>query len=242
MASIQGTCCLICGHCFPSPRGPPRSSSSDPDFVVVDGVPVMLPSYDEAVNGGMRASGPGYLASVGQACPLPVDDQSPPAYPGSGDMDMGTGGSEACDSGSASSELLQSLYSPSVCLGGTHPDSVDTGAGTTGETASSSPGIDIADGECWPCTRRQASLQPEPLLVALSVCVLAIQSGRAAGANSWFHSLHENQDASFPVPALDRALGVLRDGHHAHEQGLGMYSRAAPEKPYTGGALSAGGS
>ncbi|XP_032694681.1 sushi domain-containing protein 4 isoform X3 [Lontra canadensis] len=129
---------------FPT-RGPPRSSSSDPDFVVVDGVPVMLPSYDEAVNGGVRASGPGYLASVGQGCPLPVDDQSPPAYPGSGDMDMGTGGSEACDSGSASSELLQSLYSPSVCLGGTHPDSVDTGAGTTGETASSSPGIDIAD-------------------------------------------------------------------------------------------------
>ncbi|XP_059243237.1 sushi domain-containing protein 4-like isoform X2 [Mustela nigripes] len=35
---------------FPT-RGPPRSSSSDPDFVVVDGVPVMLPSYDEAVNG-----------------------------------------------------------------------------------------------------------------------------------------------------------------------------------------------
>lgn len=148
---------------------------------MVDGVPVMLPSYDEAVNGGVRASGPGYLASVGQGCPLPVDDQSPPAYPGSGDMDMGTGGSEACDSGSASSELLQSLYSPAVCLGGTHPDGVDTGAGTTGETASSSPGIDIADGECWPRTRRQASLPPEPLLVALPACVPAIQSGRAAG-------------------------------------------------------------
>ena len=48
-------------HCFALHRGPPRSSSSDPDFVVVDGVPVMLPSYDEAVSGGFSALGPGYL-------------------------------------------------------------------------------------------------------------------------------------------------------------------------------------
>uniref|UniRef100_A0A452UND0 Sushi domain containing 4 n=1 Tax=Ursus maritimus TaxID=29073 RepID=A0A452UND0_URSMA len=129
---------------FPT-RGPPRSSSSDPDFVVVDGVPVMLPSYDEAVSGGVRVSGPGYLASVGQGCPLPVDDQSPPAYPGSGDTDMASGGPERCDGGSSSSELLQSLYSPSLCLGGSRSDSTDTGAGTAGEGGSTSPGIDIAD-------------------------------------------------------------------------------------------------
>ncbi|XP_040307904.1 sushi domain-containing protein 4 isoform X3 [Herpailurus yagouaroundi] len=126
-------------------RGPPRSSSSDPDFVVVDGVPVMLPSYDEAVSGSLRASGPGYLGSVGPGCPLPMDDQSPPAYPGPGDTDTGPGGSEPCDGVSGSSEPLQSLYSPSACPGGPRPDSADTGAGSARETASSSPGIDIAD-------------------------------------------------------------------------------------------------
>ncbi|XP_053463488.1 sushi domain-containing protein 4 isoform X3 [Nycticebus coucang] len=131
---------------FP-PRGPPRSSSSDPDFVVVDGVPVMLPSYDEAVRGGLSALGPGYLASVGQGCPLPVDDQSPPAYPGSGDMDTGPGESETCDSASGSSELLQNLYSPPMCQEGAQPASnnPDTMASTGGEVASTSPGIDIAD-------------------------------------------------------------------------------------------------
>ncbi|CAH6789617.1 Susd4 [Phodopus roborovskii] len=131
---------------FP-PRGPPRSSSSDPDFVVVDGVPVMLPTYDEAVNGGSSALGPRYLASVGQGCPLPVDDQSPPAYPGSGDTDTGPGESETCDSTSGSSELLQSLYSAPVCQGGSHPapDTPDTISSTAGEVASTSPGIDIAD-------------------------------------------------------------------------------------------------
>ncbi|KAM7050099.1 sushi domain-containing protein 4 isoform 7-T8 [Molossus nigricans] len=131
---------------FP-PRGPPRSSSSDPDFVVVDGVPVMLPSYDEAVSGGLSALGPGYLASVGQGCPLPVDDQSPPAYPGSGDTDTGPGESETCDSVSGSSELLQSLYASPMCQGGTRPapDNPDTVASTAGEVASTSPGIDIAD-------------------------------------------------------------------------------------------------
>nr|XP_045365440.1 sushi domain-containing protein 4 isoform X4 [Camelus bactrianus] len=131
---------------FP-PRGPPRSSSSDPDFVVVDGVPVMLPSYDEAVSGGLSALGPGYLASVGQGCPLPVDDQSPPAYPGSGDTDTGPGESETCDSVSGSEELLQSLYSPPSCQGGSRStsDSPDTIPSTAGEVAATSPGIDIAD-------------------------------------------------------------------------------------------------
>nr|XP_025844584.1 sushi domain-containing protein 4 [Vulpes vulpes] len=129
---------------FPT-RGPPRSSSSDPDFVVVDGVPVMLPSYDEAVSGGLGALGPGYLAAVGRGCPLPVNDQSPPAYPGSGDTDMGPGASEPCDSGSGPSELLQSPYPPSEGHGGPRPGCVDTGAGSVGEAASTSPGIDIAD-------------------------------------------------------------------------------------------------
>eukprot|EP00069_Balaena_mysticetus_P012157 bmy_21620T0 len=107
----------------------------------------MLPSYDEAVSGGLSALGPGYLASVGQGCPLPVDDQSPPAYPGSGDTDTGPGESGTRDSVSGSSELLQSLYSPPTCQGGTRPasDNPDTAPSTAGEVASTSPGIDIAD-------------------------------------------------------------------------------------------------
>lgn len=146
-------------------RGPPRSSGSDPDFVVVDGVPVMLPSYDEAVSGGLSALGPGYLASVGQGCPLPVDDQSPPAYPGSGDSDTGPGGSETCDGVSGSSELLQSLYSSPTCQGDTRPasDSPDTAASTAGEVASTSPGIDIADGKCAAEARAPADT-PHPAL------------------------------------------------------------------------------
>lgn len=112
----------------------------------------MLPTYDEAVSGGLSALGPGYLASMGQGCPLPVDDQSPPAYPGSADMDTAPGESETCDSASGSSELLQSLYSPPLGQGGAQPTSgnPDMMAGTVGEVASTSPGIDIADGECGP--------------------------------------------------------------------------------------------
>ena len=110
----------------------------------------MLPTYDEAVSGGMSALGPGYLASVGQGCPLPVDDQSPPAYPGSGDTDTGPGESETCDSVSGSSELLQSLYASPMCQGGPASDNPDSVACTSGEVASSSPGIDIADGKCLP--------------------------------------------------------------------------------------------
>lgn len=154
-------------HCFALHRGPPRSSSSDPDFVVVDGVPVMLPSYDEAVSGGFSALGPGYLASVGQGCPLPVDDQSPPAYPGSGDTDTGPGESETCDSVSGSSELLQSLYSPPTCQGGTHPASnnPDTAPSTVGEVASTSPGIDIADGKHQPQSPSHPCAAHPPTLI-----------------------------------------------------------------------------
>lgn len=135
-------------------RGLPRSSSSDPDFVVVDGVPVLLPSYDEAVGGSTSALGPGFLAAMGPGCLMPGDDQSPPAYPG--DQEAGMRDSpETCDSASASSELLQSLYPPSpgqvrACHAPQDPTMApDTREATgTSEAASTSPGIDIADGEC----------------------------------------------------------------------------------------------
>lgn len=180
-------------HRLSLPRGPPRSSSSDPDFVVVDGVPVMLPSYDEAVSGGMSALGPGYLASAGQGCPLPVDDQSPPAYPGSGDTDTGPGESETCDSISGSSELLQSLYAAPMCQGGPASDAPDSAARTSGEVASSSPGIDIADGKCWPrdpstmhtlCTQHLQAGMARNQSVSLSLslnCFLLSLRGEAMG-------------------------------------------------------------
>lgn len=138
---------------------------------MVDGVPVMLPSYDEAVSGGLSALGPGYLASVGQGCPLPVDDQSPPAYPGSGDTDTGPGESETCDSTSGSSELLHSLYSSPTCQGGARPtpDNPDTVAATAGEAASTSPGIDIADGEYgrYPVPANHPTSNPTPPMLAV---------------------------------------------------------------------------
>uniref|UniRef100_A0A8D0GMM1 Sushi domain containing 4 n=1 Tax=Sphenodon punctatus TaxID=8508 RepID=A0A8D0GMM1_SPHPU len=129
-------------------RGAQESSSSDPDFVVVDGVPVMLPSYDEAVSSGLNALAPGYSTSAGQGHVFQTEDQNPPAYPGSGDTDMFPSEFEACDTISGSSELLQSLYSSSVCQMGRHAASERTDAisSTTGEAASTSPSIDIADG------------------------------------------------------------------------------------------------
>lgn len=135
---------------FP-PRGPPRSSGSDPDFVVVDGVPVMLPSYDEAVrSGGPSALGPGSRPPAGRGRPPALDDQSPPAYPGPRDAGAGPGAAHTggCGGGvPGSPELLPSLYPGPPGQGAPHPasDNPHPAAGAAGEAASTSPGIDIAD-------------------------------------------------------------------------------------------------
>ncbi|KAH0622674.1 hypothetical protein JD844_025181 [Phrynosoma platyrhinos] len=130
------------------PRGAQENCSSGPDFVVVDGVPVMLPSYDEAVSSGLNASAPGCMSPAGQGYILQADDQNPPAYPGPDDLDRLPAEFDTCDSISGSSELLQSLYTSSVCQMGAYPISERTDAinSTTGEVASTSPSIDIADG------------------------------------------------------------------------------------------------
>ncbi|XP_061481081.1 sushi domain-containing protein 4 isoform X3 [Rhineura floridana] len=124
-----------------------ENCSSGPDFVVVDGVPVMLPSYDEAVSSGLNALAPGCVSPAGQGYILQDDDQNPPAYPGPDDLDRLPAEFDTCDSISGSSELLQSLYTSSVCQMGAHPVSERTDAinSTTGEVASTSPSIDIAD-------------------------------------------------------------------------------------------------
>ena len=84
-------CPLTGWHCFPPHRGPPRSSSSNPDFEVVGGVPVVFPSYDEAVSGSLSALGPGYLASLGQAAPYPWTTRAPQCTPAQGTQTLAQG-------------------------------------------------------------------------------------------------------------------------------------------------------
>ncbi|XP_032845323.1 sushi domain-containing protein 4 isoform X2 [Tyto alba] len=129
------------------PRGNQEGSMGDPDFVVVDGVPVMLPSYDEAVSSGLNALAPGYSASTDQGHILQTEDQNPPAYPGPSITDMLPSEFETCDSRSGSSEQLQSLYPSPARQAAVLPGSDQTGTSRSaaGEAASTSPRIDIAD-------------------------------------------------------------------------------------------------
>ncbi|XP_048793910.1 sushi domain-containing protein 4 isoform X3 [Lagopus muta] len=129
------------------PRVNQEGSVGDPDFVVVDGVPVMLPSYDEAVSSSLNALAPGYSATVDQGHILQTEDQSPPAYPGPRITDMLPSEFESCESQSVSSELLQSLYSPPVCQAAVlaSSDRTDASRSTAGEAVSTSPRIDITD-------------------------------------------------------------------------------------------------
>jgi len=121
----------------------------DPDFVVVDGVPVMLPSYDEAVSSGLTALAPGYSATADQGHILQTEDQNPPAYPGPRITDTLPSEFETCDSRLVSSELLQNLYPSLACQAAALPcsDRTDVSRSTAGEAVSTSPQIDIADGE-----------------------------------------------------------------------------------------------
>ncbi|KFR12942.1 Sushi domain-containing protein 4, partial [Opisthocomus hoazin] len=129
------------------PRGNQEGSMGDPDFVVVDGVPVMLPSYDEAVSSGLTALAPGYSATADQGHILQTEDQNPPAYPGPRITDTLPSEFETCDSRLVSSELLQNLYPSLACQAAALPcsDRTDVSRSTAGEAVSTSPQIDIAD-------------------------------------------------------------------------------------------------
>ncbi|XP_077032078.1 sushi domain-containing protein 4 isoform X9 [Agelaius phoeniceus] len=131
------------------PRGNQEGSMGDPDFVVVDGVPVMLPSYDEAVSSGWNALAPGYSAAADQGHILQTENQNPPAYPGPRIPDTQPSEFETCDSRSGSSELLQSLYPSLTCQTAALPssDRTDVSHSTDGDAVSTSPRIDITDGE-----------------------------------------------------------------------------------------------
>uniref|UniRef100_A0A8C5MRH0 Sushi domain containing 4 n=1 Tax=Leptobrachium leishanense TaxID=445787 RepID=A0A8C5MRH0_9ANUR len=122
------------------PRSP-QDSSAEPDFVVVDGVLVLLPSYDEAVSSDINGTPPGYVSSAGQRSPTHTDDSHPPAYPGNPTTDSLCEESETFDSLLDSSDLLHTLQSSSVShtrVAGAHNMS-------NGEAASTSPSIDIPD-------------------------------------------------------------------------------------------------
>ncbi|XP_013929943.1 PREDICTED: sushi domain-containing protein 4 isoform X3 [Thamnophis sirtalis] len=129
------------------PRDTQENCNNGPDFVVVDGVPVMLPSYDEAVSSGINELASGCVPPAGQGYVFQADDQNPPAYPGPDDLNRLPAEFDTCDSISGSSELLQSLYTSSACQMGAHPvsDRTDVINSTTEEVASTSPSIDIAD-------------------------------------------------------------------------------------------------
>ncbi|XP_057875742.1 sushi domain-containing protein 4 isoform X2 [Melospiza georgiana] len=129
------------------PRGNQEGFMGDPDFVVVDGVPVMLPSYDEAVSSGLNALAPGYSAAADQGHILQTENQNPPAYPGPRIPDMQPSEFETCDSRLGSSELLQSLYPSLTCQTAALPssDRTDVSHSTDGDAVSTSPRIDITD-------------------------------------------------------------------------------------------------
>ncbi|XP_069464724.1 sushi domain-containing protein 4 isoform X2 [Ambystoma mexicanum] len=131
------------------PRGT-LDSPVDPDFVVVDGVPVMLPSYDEAVSSDLHALASGHMSSAGQGPPPRADDQNPPAYPGNLDTDLLPGEAQICQDSLGSSELLQDLLFSSGCHQEPAPSSGRTGLipgieNSVPTAASTSPSIDIAD-------------------------------------------------------------------------------------------------
>ncbi|KAM4771386.1 sushi domain-containing protein 4 [Rhinophrynus dorsalis] len=125
-------------HFLPSS---PQDSSAEQDFVVVDGVLVMLPSYDEAVSSGLNVTPPGYMSSAGQRSPTQTDDSHPPAYPGNPNTDGSCDESETFDSLLDSSDLLHALHSSSL----PHIRGHASQNTNSGEAASTSPSIDIAD-------------------------------------------------------------------------------------------------
>ncbi|KAI4875297.1 hypothetical protein NFI96_022573, partial [Prochilodus magdalenae] len=123
-----------------------------PNVLVVDGVAVCLPSYEEAVcssnNQPLQTLPP---AGPAESSPAQLsEDQDPPSYPGhkesqnSAPLDTEEG--ETCDSISDTSECLQGTHASSSHAVGLNNMSEKTNAITSmEETASTSPSIDIAD-------------------------------------------------------------------------------------------------
>ncbi|RXM29379.1 Sushi domain-containing protein 4 [Acipenser ruthenus] len=126
-----------------------QQGPNDPNVLVVDGIPVMLPSYDEAVNSG-NIMPPSFPPPAGQGESLHSEDQGPPAYPGyvenNSAIQPEASEYEACESFYDSSEQLQSICPSFTCPGGLNNLSERTNVITSiADTTSTSPSIDIAD-------------------------------------------------------------------------------------------------
>lgn len=157
-AAVGEHCGLVPGgdlspwHHFALHRGPPRSSSSDPDWVVVDGVPAHAPGpYDEAVSGGFSALAPDAWP-CGPGLPLPGGRPEPPSIPRPRDTDTGPGSQRPAKAvlrlfGAApeSIHLPHAKGAPAPS-----PKTLTQLPARRGSVASTSPGIDIADGKHQP--------------------------------------------------------------------------------------------
>ncbi|XP_056101495.1 sushi domain-containing protein 4 [Rhinichthys klamathensis goyatoka] len=126
-----------------------QDESRDPNILVVDGVAVPLPSYEEAVSGNYCQT-PNDLPPAGLGSSQHSEEQNPPSYPGhtgsQNSVPLDTGEAETCDSISDTSECLQGIQPSSSHAGGLNNISEKTNAFTSmEETASTSPSIDIAD-------------------------------------------------------------------------------------------------
>ncbi|XP_030643242.1 sushi domain-containing protein 4 [Chanos chanos] len=126
-----------------------QEDSRGPNFLVVDGIPVPLPTYEEAVN-SPNYQVPNMLPSESPGNTQHLDSQEPPSYPGhpesqnSAPLDTGEG--ETCESISELSECIQSTQPSSLNTSGPNNVSERTNVITSiEETASTSPSIDIAD-------------------------------------------------------------------------------------------------
>lgn len=124
---------------------------SDQSIVVVDGVPVLLPTYEEAVNSTAfpppRIAPPVSLEDI-----LQEEEPQPPEYPGHSETPsrapLDTSECETYESFSDNSECVQSTQASSSNAGGMNNPSERTNVvSSLEETASTSPSVDIADGK-----------------------------------------------------------------------------------------------
>ncbi|XP_031436215.1 sushi domain-containing protein 4 isoform X2 [Clupea harengus] len=122
---------------------------SDQSIVVVDGVPVLLPTYEEAVNSTAfpppRIAPPVSLEDI-----LQEEEPQPPEYPGHSETPsrapLDTSECETYESFSDNSECVQSTQASSSNAGGMNNPSERTNVvSSLEETASTSPSVDIAD-------------------------------------------------------------------------------------------------
>ncbi|XP_049319951.1 sushi domain-containing protein 4 isoform X1 [Astyanax mexicanus] len=126
-----------------------QAENRGPNVLVVDGVAVCLPSYEEAV-GSASYQPPPMMPPAGLGSAQLSEDQDPPSYPGHTESQNGapldTGEGETCDSISDTSECLPAAHPSSSHAVGLSNMSEKTNVITSMEdTASTSPSIDIAD-------------------------------------------------------------------------------------------------